>query len=141
MTIRRAPKADRTGPDGVVFDSKAEMKRYAELKLLERAGEITDLRRQVKFPLVIDGRPVLIRSDGFPNGRACSYKADFAYREITNADAWPIQETIEDYKGTSGEASRLRIAVVEAIYGIRIKITGAAALRPRRTKASWRPKV
>ena len=38
--------------DGISFDSKREAKRYAELKLLERAGKITDLQRQVKFELI-----------------------------------------------------------------------------------------
>ena len=38
-------------PDGK-FDSKGEYARWGELKLLQRAGEITDLRRQVKFELI-----------------------------------------------------------------------------------------
>lgn len=33
--------------DGIIFDSKKEAKRYAELKLLERTGRIKELRRQV----------------------------------------------------------------------------------------------
>lgn len=141
MTIRRASKAERTDSNGIVFDSKAEMKRYAELTLLERAGEIAALRRQVKFPLIIDGHPVLIRSERYPNGRACVYRADFAYKEVAGASDWPIPETIEDLKGFCTDIARLRIAVVEAIYGIRIKITGAAAIRSRRSKASWRPSI
>ena len=38
--------------DGVTFDSKKEYNRYCELKLLERAGEIAELKRQVKFTLI-----------------------------------------------------------------------------------------
>ena len=38
--------------DGVKYDSKKEARRWQELKLLEKAGEIYDLRRQVKFVLI-----------------------------------------------------------------------------------------
>lgn len=44
----------KTEVDGVVFDSAKEAKRWHELKLLERIGEITDLKRQVPFPLVVN---------------------------------------------------------------------------------------
>ena len=40
--------------DGIEFDSKKEMRRYSELKLLERAGEISDLKIQVPFLLLPD---------------------------------------------------------------------------------------
>ena len=35
--------------DGITFDSKAEARRYGELKLLERAGEITSMELQPTF--------------------------------------------------------------------------------------------
>jgi len=38
--------------DGMVFDSVKEYRRYTELSLLEKAGEISDLQRQVKFRLI-----------------------------------------------------------------------------------------
>lgn len=38
--------------DGILFDSKKEANRYMELKLLEKAGEITDLKRQVRYELI-----------------------------------------------------------------------------------------
>ena len=38
--------------DGQAFDSVKEARRWFELCLLEKAGEITDLRRQVEFPLL-----------------------------------------------------------------------------------------
>ena len=37
---------------GLTFDSKAEARRYGELQLLERAGLISNLRRQVPIELV-----------------------------------------------------------------------------------------
>ena len=68
--------AKKTGLDGLTFDSQKEARRYAELKLLERAGQIHSLRRQVKYELIpaqkIHGRTV---------ERACSYMADFVYEE------------------------------------------------------------
>ena len=38
--------------DGEVFDSKKEFQRWQELKILEKAGEISELRRQVPFELL-----------------------------------------------------------------------------------------
>lgn len=102
--------------DGETFDSQAECRRWCELKLLERAGQISRLERQVKLALHFNGTPVKIRSKGFPNGRACKYTADFAYFENN-------VRVFEDYKGKDTEASRLRRAVVEAIYNVEIRVT------------------
>src|SRR5437870_1306517 len=65
--------------DGIRFHSTAEGKRWSELRLLERAGEISELRRQVRFPLYV---PVLA-SDGEVCGIAESgaYLCDFQYVE------------------------------------------------------------
>ena len=38
--------------NGIPFDSQKEYKRFCELSLLQRAGVITDLERQVKFVLI-----------------------------------------------------------------------------------------
>ena len=121
--IKVSPKADRTDPaTGIVFDSKGELARWHELLLLARAGEITELRRQVKFPLLVNGKPILIRSEGYPNGRECVYRADFAYRENG-------QEVVEEFKPRFNEASRLRIAVAEACCGIAVRVTGGGKYR------------
>ena len=45
-------KAKKCHYDGITFDSGKEMKRYVQLKLMERAGEISDLKLQVKFELI-----------------------------------------------------------------------------------------
>lgn len=122
--IKRAPAAERT-VDGIVFDSKSEAKRWAELMLMERGKEIFGLRRQVKIPLIVAGNPVKIRSAGFPNGRACVYTADFSYYS-------PNGLVYEEHKGHDDPTARLRRAVVEAMYGIEIVVTGpAAAATPR----------
>ena len=61
--------------DGETFDSQKEYMRWCELKLLERAGEITNLRRQVKFELI----PSQKDERGKVIERACYYIADFVY--------------------------------------------------------------
>lgn len=84
---------------------------------MERAGEIRELILQPKFQLGTDDRPVLIRSAGYPNGRRAVYIADFAY--IDKRDG---QTVVEDVKGMDTRVSRLKRAVVEAQYSIRIAI-------------------
>lgn len=126
--FQRAPKTARTDADGITFDSKSEMKRWQELCLLQRAGEISNLRRQVEYPITIDGKPVLIRSEGFPNGRPAIYTADHVYIDKAGT------EIVEEYKAFDDAASRFRRAVVEAIHGIEIVVTGAAARKtPRKS--------
>jgi hypothetical protein len=56
-------------PDGRRFDSTKEYRRWEELLILERAGKIRDLRRQVPFELIP-------KTDKFP---AITYVADFVY--------------------------------------------------------------
>ena len=66
----------KTVLDGITFDSRKEAERYAELRLLERAGEITELQRQPSFVLV----PKQVR-DGKLIERQLVYKADFTYTD------------------------------------------------------------
>lgn len=134
MIIRVSSKFQRTDTDGTVFDSEGEFNRWKVLQLRQRALEITNLRRQVPYPLIINNRPVLIRSKGYPNGRAVVWVADFVYAEIADNDDWPLRDTAEDYKGWFTAESRLKIAVVEAIYNIRVKITGPGNYRSAKPK-------
>jgi hypothetical protein len=78
---------------GHTFDSKAEYRRYCELLLLQRAGEITDLQIHPTFTL-LDGC--------IWNGRrfsAIKFTPDFQYRENGKI-------IIEDVKG--GKATQTR---------------------------------
>jgi hypothetical protein len=65
--------AEATEVNGIRFDSKAEAKRYMQLKAMEKGGEIRDLRIQVAFELipaqVVHGR----------KERPVKYVADFVY--------------------------------------------------------------
>lgn len=109
--------ARRTEVDGIVFASASEAKRYSELKLLERAGEITELKLQPEYPIIVGDRPVKIRSGRYKNGYPVKYIADFSYFDITNDAA-----VVEDSKGMDTPLSRLKRALVEAIYGVEVRI-------------------
>ena len=93
-------------PDGQVFDSVREFHRYGVLRLLERAGKISDLKRQVSFELIP-------KQDG---ERACTYVADFTYYEDGKL-------VVEDCKGYATEVFRLKKKLMLWVHGIRIKIT------------------
>lgn len=94
--------------EGNTFDSKREFRRWRDLQLLERAGQISDLRRQVKFVLIpaqrINGKVV---------ERECSYIADFVYR---SGDA----TIVEDCKGFRTDAYRIKRKLMLERHGIRI---------------------
>src|SRR6476620_6308051 len=86
-----APKASKYGnvrtvaSDGVVFASAREARRWEDLRLLERSGEVLLLRRQVRYPIVVNN--VLI----------CTYISDFDYN--TRAGG----HIVEDVKGHKTE--------------------------------------
>ena len=61
--------------DGITFDSKKESRRYAELKLLEKAGEISNLMMQVPFEL----QPKFRNEVTGKIEHAIKYYADFTY--------------------------------------------------------------
>lgn len=77
--------ATRTTVDGITFASKAEARRYTELKALEAAGQIWDLDLQPKFELRAEG-----------GGVVGVYRADFDYKEYDQPLGRPI---VEDVKG------------------------------------------
>lgn len=101
----------KTVIDGITFDSKAEARRYAELKLLERAGEIKDLELQPKYRLL----------DGFKkNGktyRPIDYIADFKYVDREG------KTIVEDVKGKETEVFKIKQKLFEMKYpGLELKI-------------------
>lgn len=94
-------RAVRTKIDGHTFHSRAEARRYSELKLLERAGQITDLKLQVRFPLKVNDKLV------------CTYVADFTYIERGK----PI---VEDKKGRATPDYIIKRKLFAAIHGYEI---------------------
>lgn len=95
--------------DGITFDSVKEYKRWVELSLLERAGRVTDLQRQVKFELIPSQR-----IDGKVAERACHYIADFVYM----ADGHRV---VEDTKGFRTPDYIIKRKLMLHVHGIRIK--------------------
>lgn len=103
-------RSKKTVVDGQKFDSKKEARRYQELLLLEKAGEIKNLSRQVKFVLI----PTQRDETGKVVERECSYKADFTYEE-------GIKTVVEDVKGYRTEAYIIKRKLMLWRYGIRIR--------------------
>lgn len=98
--------------DGQIFDSKKEANRYKELRLLEKAGEIKDLRTQVKFKLIPAQRD---EATGKVIERECSYKADFVYYEEDG------ETVVEDVKGFRTKEYIIKRKLMLYQYGIRIR--------------------
>lgn len=101
--------ARKTVVDGITFDSKREAKRYGELKLLERAGEIRDLQRQVRYELI----PAF--ECGGKRYRPMSYIADFVYTDVSTGD-----KVVEDCKGYRTPEYRLKAKLFAYKFGVSI---------------------
>ena len=95
--------------DGITFDSRKEYRRYRELCLMERAGEIDNLERQVKFELI-----PMQKKNGKVVERACSYVADFVYNENG-------EQVVEDAKGVRTKEYKIKRKMMLWFYGIEIK--------------------
>lgn len=98
--------------DGITFDSIKEGKRYQELKLLERANEITELKLQVPFILlenyVLNGK----------KHQGIKYIADFVYIDIRTR-----KYVVEDVKSpaTKTQVYKLKKKLFEQKYEIEIR--------------------
>jgi len=102
--------------DGIDFDSKKEARRYGELLLIKSAGVITELKLQPRYPLYCGLEPIKIRNKhGQP--RQTFYLADFEYEIAASGEL-----VVEDVKGFDTPVSRLKRAIMEAHYQIRVKI-------------------
>lgn len=111
-----------TSSDGEVFDSKREARRYEELCLLQRAGRIQNLQRQVKFILVPAQREpdrVGVRGGrvrGASIEREVSYIADFVYIDPASG-----KQVVEDVKGLRTKDYVIKRKLMLWIHGIRIR--------------------
>ena len=97
--------------NGIKFDSMREANRYVELSLLQRAGEISDLRLQVPFELVPkqkDSKGRVIRE--------IRYIADFVYIEKGKC-------IVEDAKGVRTKEYALKKKLMKYFHNIEIKET------------------
>jgi Protein of unknown function (DUF1064) len=84
--------------DGITFDSQAEARRYDQLLLLERAGEITELVVHQRFEIfpgfIRDGKKI----------QAIYYEVDYAYLECASGK-W----VAEDVKGIRTAVFKIKI--------------------------------
>ena len=114
--------------DGTVFDSYKEARRYTQLLLLQKAGAITDLQRQVAFELIPaqyesyerysktgkrlkDGQRLLERK--------CEYYADFVY-----TDAETGETVVEDVKSEATKTPEFVIKkkLMLSVHGIKVRL-------------------
>ena len=113
--------------DGEAFDSIKEANRWCELLFLQRAGEITELRRQIPYELVPDqyecyprrsktGRPL---KDGKKLvERKIVYVADFVY---TDKKGETIVEDVKGCKQGAGyEVFVIKRKLMRAVHGIKV---------------------
>lgn len=102
--------------DGVKFDSRVEARRFADLQLLEKAGKIRDLQRQVRYPL-----------HGKNGGLIATYTVDYTYYEGARFVA-------EDLKGVVTQQFRLRQKLFEDNYPeIELRINSKLRKKKKRT--------
>ena len=111
--------------DGLVFDSTKEAQRWEQLLLLQRAGKITELRRQVAYELIPAQYETYPRyskkGDRLKDGkrlleRKVEYLADFVY-----TDAETGENIVEDAKGMKTKDYIIKRKLMLAVHGIRIK--------------------
>lgn len=96
----------KTEVDGIVFDSKREAARWQDLLLLLRAGEISELQRQVRYELIpayTNGRGKKIRK--------MEYVADFVY-----LDKRELEVIVEDAKGYRTKDYQLKKKIFEHVH-------------------------
>lgn len=105
----RVKNTRRKTVNGIEFDSTREARRYQDLALMQQAGQIRGLRRQVPFAIEIKGAHI------------CEWRADFVYEEIHKHNGETARtERYEDSKGHRTEVYLLKKKMVEAYYGIKI---------------------
>ncbi len=113
--------SNKTEYNGHTFDSKREAKRYKELELLEKAGEIKDLQMQVKFVLIPAQREpdTIGKRGGIHKGklieRECEYIADFVYERTSDGE-----RIVEDTKGMRTKDYILKRKMMLYFHGIKI---------------------
>jgi hypothetical protein len=109
-TIAKFKASQKKGPkygnkpvvlNGIKFPSQRESYRWQKLKIVEKAGAISDLRRQVTYKLRVNGVHIT------------NYRADFVY--VRNGET-----VVEDSKGFLTKEYLIKRALMKAIYGITI---------------------
>ncbi len=97
-------RAVKTTVDNIVFDSKKEARRYGELKLMLRSGQIRNLEIQPELDFILEGEKIF------------TYRADFVYFEGD-------KRIIEDCKGFKTPVYRLKKKLIEKQCKLKIRET------------------
>lgn len=95
--------AVKTEVDGRRFDSKAEARRYQELLLLGKAGELRELELQPSFRLTVNGTLI------------AHYVGDFAYLDYSG------RYVVEDVKGMKTPVYQLKKKLMKALHAIEVQ--------------------
>lgn len=136
-------KAKKVTVNGITFHSQKEYRRFCELVLLERAGRIQDLQRQVKFVLIptqyeryerYSNKTGKRLADGVRAvEKECCYVADFVYQapvskqyindegHLVFADGY--ETVVEDSKGIRTPEYIIKRKLMLHVHGIKIKET------------------
>ena len=100
-------KSIKVTVDGIVFDSKREAKRYGALKIMEKAGLITELETQPVYRLEVNGKLV------------CKYIADFRY--FDKAKQTFVTEDVKSAFTAKLPVYRIKNKLMKAIHNIDIQ--------------------
>lgn len=99
----------------ITFDSKREAERWSHLRLLERAGHISGLRRQVSFELAPP-----VKFEGAARAKpALRYFADFEYVE----NGARVVEDVKSPATVKKEAFVMKRHLMKSVHGIDVRIT------------------
>jgi len=93
----------KTVIDGIKFDSKKEANRYQELKLLQKAGDISDLKLQQSYTIIVG------------DVKVCRYISDFTYIKNNSSES-----VCEDCKGFRTQTYIIKRKLMKACFGIEI---------------------
>lgn len=107
-THKRSKYGARRTADG--YASRREQSRARQLRLLQRARQISDLQEQVPFQLIPPQRDALGQSV-----RPCSYIADFVYRDAEG------RLVVEDAKGYPTPEYRIKKKLMLHVHGITVR--------------------
>lgn len=99
--------------DGILFDSGREGKRYKTLKILQKVGEISDLKLQVKYPLANKEDIESAKKRKLGKLAVPTYVADFVY--VKDGEV-----IVEDSKGHKTNMYRLKKRFMKLIHDIDI---------------------
>jgi hypothetical protein len=98
-----------TDESGVVHDSTKQYRRWLDLELRQRAGEISQLHREPVFDLIVNGQLV------------CKYIADASY--VENATGEKVVEDTKSEITRKNRVYRLKAKLLRACHGIEVRET------------------